>query len=156
MIIRAHSGAKLHAKLKNKPSTELQKSFMWSWEMSSQRSYSELAAELRDSSQQSYQKFQAKLENTPTMELLLACCEVRTELASKLGVSLLGVLQKARLGSLSAPLDQWSLSYWFVKVHLERGWIGVVLIWQIMRSLKNFYTNKINHKCIQRVKPNFR
>ena len=55
------------------------------------------------------------------MELLLACCEVRTKLTVKLGVSLLDFLQKARFGSLSASLDQWSLSHGFD----HRGWSGL-------------------------------
>jgi len=42
-------GAKIHAKLENNLSAELQKSFMRSWVMSSQWSYSELAAKLKDS-----------------------------------------------------------------------------------------------------------
>jgi len=51
-------------------------------------------------------KLQTKLGNEPKAELLLACCEVRTELAAKLDVSLLGFIQKASLGSLSASLNQ--------------------------------------------------
>ena len=59
-----------------------------------------------------------KLENKPAAELLLACFEGRTELATKVGVSLLGFLQKVMLGLLSASLDQWSSSHWFV----DQGW----------------------------------
>ena len=44
--------------------------------------------------------------NKPTVEPLLTCCEARTKLAAKLGVSLLGFLEKARLGSMSASLDR--------------------------------------------------
>jgi len=50
---RAHIGAKLHAKLENKLSAKLQKNFMRSWEITSQRSYLKLAAELEGSSKQS-------------------------------------------------------------------------------------------------------
>jgi len=48
MTKRAHSGANLHAKLENKLSTELQKSFMRCWKMISQQCYSELVAKLKD------------------------------------------------------------------------------------------------------------
>ena len=47
------------------------------------------------------------------MELLRACCEGRTELGAKLGVSLLDFLQKVMFGSLSASLNQCSPSHWF-------------------------------------------
>jgi len=39
------------------------------------------------------------------MELLIACCEDNTEPVAKLGVSLIGLLQKAIFGSLSPSLD---------------------------------------------------
>ena len=54
-----------------------------------------------------------KLEDGSSTELQRASYEVRTELGAKLGVSLLGFLQKAMLGSLSASLNQCSLSHWF-------------------------------------------
>ena len=80
---------------------------MRSWNMRSQQSYSELAAELKKIAlYRAMKKLQAKLGNEPTVELLLACCEVRTELAAKLDVSFLGFIQKASLGSLSASLNQ--------------------------------------------------
>jgi len=39
--------------------------------------------------------------------------EVKIKLAAKLGVSLLGFLQKTTFGSLSASLNQWSPNHWF-------------------------------------------
>jgi len=50
MTKRDHNGAKLHAKVENKLSAELQKSFMRSWKISSQWSYSKLVAKLKGSS----------------------------------------------------------------------------------------------------------
>ena len=54
------------------------------------------------------------LRNEPTSALLITCCEANTEFAAKLGVNLFGFLQKVIFGSLSASLDHWSPSHWFV------------------------------------------
>jgi len=83
-------------KLENKLTAEL--------EDSSQQSYEELHAKLRNEPTAEL-NFRAKLRDKPTVELFRACCEARKGLAVKLSASLLGFLQKAILGSLSASLD---------------------------------------------------
>jgi len=62
MIIRALSGAKLHAKLRNGLTTELKRSL--------QRSYKKLAVKLKDSSLIELElALEMKLRNEPTIEL---------------------------------------------------------------------------------------
>ena len=99
MTIKAHSGAKLYAKRRIELSAELFGAC--------NEARKELFCEA---------KFSSLIELELSSEAKLRMSPQRSyfELAAKLNVSILGFFRRQMLGSLSALLDQWSPSHWFI------------------------------------------
>jgi len=99
MTIKAHSGAKLHVNLRIGPTVKLKEAC------------SEARKELFCEA-----KFSSLIELELSSEAKLRMSPQRSyfELAAKLNVSILGFFRRQMLGSLSALLDQWSPSHWFI------------------------------------------
>jgi len=87
MTIRARSGAKLHAKLRDEPTMELKRART--------EAKKELVAKLKDNSLIDLElASEAKIRDVPTTELLWVCCEARAALIVKLNVNLLGFFRR--------------------------------------------------------------